>query len=293
MQTIKFMTNLNNIRIKKTKTGNEYLLTKHNIWVRNFNKELVPYVDLNNSFRNIDYGVFYKNEKENEFLQTTSIDRENLDLDKVIIISDGFDFKNKVEIIKNLPREIKIIAVNGALANWPITERFPNYYLINNPFIEAMKFFPRKLKTHPSCIASTKTYSDFLKSYRGVVLTYTPVDETYYKCRRSREPIFEIDDYRNPICAALSICNKFFSSKILLLCCDNSKTVFKEGMTKLENGLFHYPQNEIASGIIDGMAYWFSKNSFKNTEIADCSSGEKYSLIPYIQAEDISSFFST
>lgn len=287
------MASTEKIRIKKTKNGNEYLLTQNNVWVRNFNKELVPYLDLNSSFRDINYGTFYKNEKENEFLNTVSIDRENLEIDKVIIVSDGYDFKNKVQIIKNLPRDVKIIAINGALANWPLTDRYPNYYLINNPFIEAMKFFPRKLKAHPTCISSTKTYSEFLKNYRGVIMTYNSVDEVYYKCRKTIEPLFQIDDYRNPICAALGICNKFFTSKILLLCCDNSKELFKEGMIKLENGLYQYPQNDIAHGIVDGIAYWFSQNKLKITDLGDHSSGQKYLNVPYIQAEDISSFFST
>lgn len=280
------------IRIKKSSNGNEYLLTKSNIWVRNFNKQLVPYIDINSSYRNVNYGEFYKNERENDFLNTASLDRENLNLEKVVIISDGFDFKNKIQIIKDLPKDVKIIAINGALANWPITERYPNYYLINNPYPESMKFFPRKMKNHPTCIASTKTYSDFLKNYRGVIITYNSVDEIYYKCRKSIDPIFQIDDYRNPICAALSICNQFYSSHILLLCCDNSKDVYKDGMMKLENNLYQYPQNEIAHGIIDGLAYWFLTNSVKITQISDHSSGEKYSNIPYINKEEIISFFS-
>lgn len=280
-------------RIKKSKNGNDYLLTKNNIWVRNFNKDLAPYIDINSSYRDVNYGVFYKNEKENEFITKASLDRENLDIDKVVIISDGYDFTEKAKALKTLPTNVKIIATNGALANWPITERYPNYYLVNNPYVECMKFFPRKMKSHPTCIASTKTYSEFLKYYRGVIMTYSGVDEVYYKCRKETEPLFQIDDYRNPICAALSICNKFYTSKILLLCCDNSKNTFKEGMTKLDNGLYQYPQNEIAHGVIDGMAYWISKNPIKTTKIADHSSGEKYVNIPYIQMEEISSFFST
>lgn len=287
------MTDIKKPRIKKVSNGNEYLLTKSNIWVRNFNKELVPYIDINSSFRDANFGAFYKNERENEFLNASSIDRENIELEKVIIISDGYDFKNKVQIVKDLPRDIKIIAINGALANWPLTERYPNYYLINNPYLESMKFFPRKLKSHPTCLASTKTYSEFLKNYRGVIITYNAVDEVYYKCRKSIEPVFQIDDYRNPICAALSICNKFFSSHILLLCCDNSKDLHKDGMTKLDNGLYQYPQNEIAHGIIDGLAYWFSNNPVKITHISDHSSGEKYFNIPYIKTEEVLSFFST
>lgn len=287
------MTTKTNYRIKKSQNGNEYLLTQNNVWVRNFNKDLVPYIDINSSFKDANYGEFYKNEKENEFINSSSIDRESMELENVVIVSDGYDFKNKVQIVKDLPRDVKIIATNGALANWPLTERYPNFYLINNPYMEAMRFFPRKMRVHPTCIASTKTYSEFLKNYRGAIITYNSVDEVYYKCRKAIEPLFQIDDYRNPICAALSICNKFFTSKILLLCCDNSKESFKEGMIKLENNLFHYPQNEIAHNIIDGLCYWFFKNPVKITNIVDHSAGEKYFNIPYIKTEDISSFFST
>ena len=67
------MTTIEKLRIKKTKNGNEYLLTKNNIWVRNPNKDTVPYIDINSSYRDSNYGEFYKNEKENEFTNTISI----------------------------------------------------------------------------------------------------------------------------------------------------------------------------------------------------------------------------
>jgi len=287
------MTTIEKLRIKKTKNGNEYLLTKNNIWVRNPNKDTVPYIDINSSYRDSNYGEFYKNEKENEFTNTISIERENLELNKVIIVSDGYDFVNKVKNLDELPRDIKIIAVNGSLAKWPLKNRYPNYYLINNPFEECMKFFPRQLKTHPNCIASTKTYSNFLKNYRGVIYNYNSVDEVYYKCKKSVEPMFQIDDYRNPICAALGLCDKFYTNKVLLLCCDNSHSTCKDGMQKLENDLYQYPQNEIAHGIIDGICYWFKQNKMKNMEVSDSSSGEKYINTQYISTEEILSFFST
>jgi hypothetical protein len=64
-------------------------------------------------------------------------------------------------------------------------------------------------------------------------------------------------------------------------------------MQKLENGLYQYPQNEIAHGIIDGMCYWFGKNEMKNMDVSDSSSGEKYINTQYISTEEILSFFST
>lgn len=281
------MTDIKKPRIKKVSNGNEYLLTKSNIWVRNFNKELVPYIDINSSFRDANFGAFYKNERENEFLNASSIDRENIELEKVIIISDGYDFKNKVQIVKDLPRDIKIIAINGALANWPLTERYPNYYLINNPYLESMKFFPRKLKSHPTCLASTKTYSEFLKNYRGVIITYNAVDEVYYKCRKSIEPVFQIDDYRNPICAAIQLAYMFNPQKIFLLGCDDSFENERPSAEKLDNGLYQYPQQRTAHELIDAKLFWIKTLVYQEINLYYNSHGLKFENATYIDEEEI------
>ena len=70
------MTTIEKLRIKKTKNGNEYLLTKNNIWVRNPNKDTVPYIDINSSYRDSNYGEFYKNEKENQSNFYLKVDKQ-------------------------------------------------------------------------------------------------------------------------------------------------------------------------------------------------------------------------
>jgi hypothetical protein len=51
--------------IKKHSSGNEYLLTRQNKWVRNYTLNNVPYLDLNNTIEYKDHHRFLENEIQN------------------------------------------------------------------------------------------------------------------------------------------------------------------------------------------------------------------------------------
>jgi hypothetical protein len=86
------------MRIKK-KNKNEYILAE-NIWVRNFVKSNFNiYIDINNLIEQKDYPLLLKNESKNNILNVEKIDSCDIKFKKCIIISDGFDFENKLSPI--------------------------------------------------------------------------------------------------------------------------------------------------------------------------------------------------
>jgi hypothetical protein len=278
------------MRIKKYKNGNEYLLTPQGMWVRNFTKQFVPYKDINKTINQEDYFLFLQNEIINGKQRYPWIDTENLFHENIVIVSDGFDFKSMHQLLGSLPSNVAIIAVNGALAKWEVTSRNPNYYVVNNPYKECMRYLPTR-KSLPRCIASNRTYHKFLSSYSGSKYRYMPVNEEVYCGYKSKEIDYQIDDYRNPICAAISLAYRFRASKILLFCCDD---VFKDkrpGAIELENGRWMYEQQGIIHGLIDASLHWLKSNSHMSVEVKDCSSGMLYKNAAYIERDNVLSLF--
>lgn len=276
---------------KKHPNGNHYLLTPQNMWVRNFNLPSVPFIDINNTINKNDHAIFLKNEIQNGFKKYQWIDSENLYHPNIVIVSDGYNFKEKHKILSNLPKSVVVIGVNGSLAKWEVKNRNLTYYVVNNPYPECMKFFPRSMTILPKCIASPRTNSDFLNNYRGTKYRYYPVNEHSYTTLGHNEVIYQIDDYRNPICAAIGLAFKFGVERLLLVCCDDAFENERPGCVKLPNGLYMYPQHEIAHGLIDGNLHWLKNKLYQETYIKNHSSGLGYENAEYINESEILSFF--
>ena len=151
-----------NYKIKKHSSGNHYLLTQQNMWVRNFNLPAVQYIDINKTIKSQDHFVFLKNETQNNFNKYSWIDSEKLYHPNIVIVSDGYDFQKKHEVLSELPKSVTLIGVNGSLAKWQIKTRSLNYYVVNNPYPECIKFLPKTSNILPKCIASPRTNFDFL-----------------------------------------------------------------------------------------------------------------------------------
>jgi hypothetical protein len=273
------------MRIKK-KYSNQYLLTNiGGIWVRNFAQK-GDLLDINHLITTPDYETFIQNELQNKRLNIEHIDASKINHNACIIVSDGFDFEKKQSILAKIPREIAIIGVNGSLAKWDISLKRPmNYYVVNNPYKDCMKFLPVKHKYYPKCVASSKTFTGFLKSYRGYIYKYTATPQENFTTGNS-DNHYKIDDYRNPICSALGLCYKFGVKKILLFCCDDSFDQERAGSKKMDNGLWCYPQQFISHSIIDAYCYWFSHNEGLSVKIANFSSSPKYEYVEYIDTEE-------
>ena len=279
------------MRIKRPEDQNEYLRTSQGMWVRNFTKKLVPYRDINHTLDKDDHFPLLKNEFENSRSRIPWIDTENFYHDYAVIISDGYGFEEKQELLDSLPPDVALIGVHGALRKWKHTnKRSLTYYIVNNPYEECMRYLPRRRIVPPRCIASTRTYSEFLAQYRGIKYRYSTVTEAEYDGQSSKEISYKIDDYRNAICAAIGLCYQFDVQKILLFCCDD---VFKEerpAAEQLENGFWMYPQQRIPHGLVDANSYWIQHGEYQQTVVADFSSGPKYEHIGYINEDKIKSF---
>lgn len=279
------------MRIKKYPNGNEFLLAG-NMWVRNFTKNGTPYIDINKTYSKDDYFTFLQNETQNAMGRHAWVDTENFDHEKIVIISDGYKFEEKQKLISSLPKDVAIIGVNHTLKQWKNTDRSLTYYLVNNPYPECMKYLPRRNRGFPKCLASTKTNYQFLANYKGSVYKYLPVNEESYIHKVQESVKYQIDDCRNPICGAIQLAYHFGAEKILLLCCDDSFDQDRAGAEKLENGLWQYPQQNIAHDIIDGNLYWLKSMQYAEIEIKNHSSGPIYKNAAYIQEDEVMSFFS-
>jgi hypothetical protein len=150
---------------------------------------------------------------------------------------------------------------------------------------------PKKNSVLPKCIASPRTNHEFLENYRGTKMRYYPVNEHDYKTLGEKEVRWQIDDYRNAICAAIGLSYKFGVEKLLLLCCDDSFKDSREGSIQLENGLWIYPQHQIAHELIEANLHWLSSQNYKEISIKNFSSGPNYNNAPYIEEDNIASFF--
>jgi hypothetical protein len=280
--------------ITKKSTKNEYFLTRDGIWVRNFCKSAVPFVDINRMVTG-EYQLLLSNEVENIRRRYVPVDSEGIVRRKVVIVSDGYGFPERQKMLAMLPgNEVTVIGVNKALSKWNLVgddcpeglKRAMAFYVVNNPYPEAMSFLPKK-RYFPKCVASLRTHPGFLEAYRGNVYTYSPVAGADYAGPANSD--FRIDDYRNPVCAALGLAHHFGAEKVMLFCCDDSFDGERPGAVRLENGLWHYPQQEVSHRIIDANLYWLDKSG---VQVADFSSGPKYEHATYINDEKgMKSFF--
>lgn len=280
------------MRIKK-KNRNEYALAS-GIWVRNLCKERVPYFDLNRLSDNEDYKTYLNNEFNNKTSRRRilSIENPTVTHNNVVIVSDGFDFANKQELLVDLPyKEAAIFAVNGALAKWKLVgkvekKRAISFYVLNNPY-SCSHYIPKNHSYFPNCIASTRSSSKFVEEYKGELSFYLTVpDEVYNSSMKDIRPA--IDDYRNPVCAAMNLAYHFGAKKILLFCCDDSFVDERPAAEKLDNGLWQYPQQQISHDVIDVNAYWLKQEGI---EIYDHSSGANYNNVTYIKEETVKTFY--
>lgn len=279
------------MRIKKHTNGNQYLITDQGRYVRNFTNTNTSFIDINDTIDSKDHFLFLQNETKNSLQRIQWVDSENIHHPNIVIVSDGYNFKEKHKILSDLPKNITIIGVNGALCNWEIANRSINYYVVNNPYQECVRYLPRRGGIMPKCILSPRTNSEFVRNYRGTKLRYYPTNEQSYTTLGGKEVQWQVDDYRNPICAAIGLAFRFGVEKLLLFCCDNSFKDERAGAKKLENGLWTYPQHEVAHGLIDGNLYWLNNQSYQDVLTCDYSSGLNYKNASYIEEDKVLSFF--
>lgn len=278
------------MRIKKHNNGNEYLMVEAGLWVRNFTKPAPP-IDINQFTSVHDRTILIENQLKNELSVSMQFDPNEEYRQNVCIVSDGYDFEKKRHLLKSLPNNVAIIGTNRSLLKWDTDSgRVMNYYVVNNPYEQCMTYLPDR-RNLPKCIASVRTFPEFLVRYRGPKIKYHPVYEEDFK-PRSVEAVCYIDDYRNPICAAIGLAYKMGAVKILLFCCDDSFADERAGAEKLSNSLWMYPQHKTAYDLIDGNMYWYSNQQHRRVRIGNHSSGPEYNRVGYIKEDGLNAFFT-
>ena len=278
------------MRIKKL-FKNRYIVSEDGVWVRDM-CQVSKKIDINNLYKK-EKNIWLENEMKN--LSKDKLDFTNdISIDNIIICSDGYGWKNKQKIIGNLPNsEVKIIGVNGSLSKWEMVgknseiQRVMNFYVVNNPYSDCIGYLPKNHNYYPNIVASIRTNPEFIRKYKNSVCFYKPSNDMDYSGPPGLIDL-TLDDYRNPICAAISFAYELNVKKLLLFCCDDSFEEKKSGAVELHNGLYQYPQQIMSQKIIDNQLYWLKQN---NVEIFDHSSGIKYKNAEYISEDDIVSFF--
>ncbi len=275
--------------IKKHKNKNHYLLTEQRLWVRDFTRSSYP-IDINNLTHPNEYRFLAGNENAVSVMNIAGIDMEHINAPNVLIVSDGYKFEEKKHLLKNVPRDVVILGTNRSLAKWSSELRM-DYFVVNNPHEECMSYFPKGNYT-PKCIASCRTFPEFVRRYRqrrGILYKYTPVRES--KFGGTVDAFYYIDDYRNPICAAIGLAYRFGVKKLMLFCCDNSFKGERPGAIQLPNGLYQYPQHNISHSLIEGNLFWLQSQNYTPTKVANFSSGLEYKTVPYINDMEVGNFF--
>jgi hypothetical protein len=243
--------------------------------------------------RPADKPLIVQNEFQNRALNIGNICDEKLVFPKVVIISDGYSFAKRVDFINSLPNDVAVFAVNHALNKWRTTgfKKPVNLYVVNNPYPEATSYLPRKSKYYPACVASMRTNAKFLKDYKGTTYVYEPVPEEGFG--QKGDSLYYVDDYRNPVCAAIGLAYRMRAQKIMLVSCDESFGEKKDGAEELPNGLYTYPQQLMAQELIDANLYWFTKKKTGEAKAANYSDGPENKHATYItQDEQALAFFA-
>lgn len=285
--------------IKNHQNKNRYLLTRTGHWVRDmFKRGCVP-VDINDLIPPSEYGMMLDNVLENKGLQIESLSPEEISARKVLIVSDGLDFDSLHRELWRLPKDVCILATNRAAAKWSLLgkkcpegqKRAVNYFVANNPYREAMGMIPRDNQYYPKAIMSYRTHPDFVRHYlaRSNIMLYHPTRESRFV--QSPKVTATIDDYRNPICAAVSIAAKMGAYKIALLCCDQATRDERPGMIVTQKNTYIYKSHNIKHSILDGMFHWIRDGREFDVEIVDCSNGMNYENASYIGVGDLPEFF--
>jgi hypothetical protein len=278
------------MRVKKVQK-NKYIISEDGIWVRDM-CQVAKKIDINNLYEK-EKKIWLENEMKN--LSKDRLDfNNNLIIENIIICSDGYKWKEKQKIIGSIPNSlVKVIGTNGSLSKWEMVgdnaeiKRVMSFYVANNPYGDCIGYLPKNHNYYPNIVASTRTYPEFIQRYKNSVCFYKPSSDMDYSGPPDLVGL-TLDDYRNPICAAISFAYELNVKKLILFCCDDSFEEERSGAIKMDNGLYQYPQQIMLQKIIDKQLYWLRQN---NVEIFDHSSGIKYENAGYISEDDITSFF--
>src|SRR5688572_25304735 len=119
--------------IKSHRNRNDYYYAGHGLWVRNFAKKNVVPMDINDLIPGQDMSIMLTNENTNQNKMLQRIDTESFQHPKIVIVSDGYKFKELHKTLESLPNDVTIIGVEETMSVWESNRRM-DYFVINNPF---------------------------------------------------------------------------------------------------------------------------------------------------------------
>lgn len=251
----------------KIKDKAKYILSKNGYWVRNFFSDIGDYKF---DYYNHDIKELTNNEIMIKSLNIPSIDKEIIRTEKIAIISSGTDIENCRNIIKKLiNKKYFLLGVNDIL-NKGI---FPNYYINCDTTNYCIRHIPKKARILPQLIVSSKSCAEFVKLYKskGSVYYYIPTMNSKYNLKNKSS--YTIDDYRDPICAAINFASRW-STDIVLISPQNFFKEMKDGMEKIDDNKYIYPQQKISHYFADSLCYWAKEEG--GCDISVVSTGMKY-----------------
>lgn len=276
----------------KKKNRNEYAILDNGVWVRNFIASEAPPIDANSHlFSQNDLEVCLHNELQNYKLHLSQISLESVYTENLVIVSDGYKFMEKKEALLKLPKEIGILGTNNILNKWACGKyvRPMTYYIANNPYAECMSYLNKNV-FYPPCIASVRTFPGFTQQYikHNNVFLYLPVYHSGYSGLDHGSRNYLVDDYRNPICAALGLAYRFKAKRILLFCSSYCFEEERPTAVQIEKNLWSYPQQIMASEVIDAYIKWLTKADIR---VGYHGEGPKLYNAEYITSDTLMDFF--
>ena len=258
-----------------------------NIWVRNFTLPYVKPIDLNKLYEDKEINNFIENENNNIFSKFPKFEPKDLSKKNILIISYGFGFKNIENILNKIKTDKKfIILTNNSLKKWTNNKILPDLFVENNPFKECLNNI--NFKFYPNCLLSTRTYYKFSDYYKYKNINfYNPTPLEFYNPIVKNDDSKYLDDYRNPICAAINYSYYCNPKNIFLLYCSEAFNKEKPA-TILHNDQIHYQyeQNKLSEKIIDAMLFWLRKKN-NNINIFYHGLDKTFNFASYINQETL------
>lgn len=242
------------LTFRKHPNQNEYLKCE-NYWIRNFAGTNVNPVDVNKFFRQEEVSYLVDNEVRNSNHRYPVLEPELFNRFKdVLIVGDGLGF-DQHKLFKMARPNLCCITVNSAARFWQASLPI-EFLIVNNPSSTAMNGLP--IRNHPKLIANRKTHYPFIKNYKNIIYLYDSVADEEYQTSMSKNSDLHLDDYRNPICAAISLAHKYCKGNLYLAFCSSGYPEEKDGAIKVDENFYQYPAQKTADSIVDGNLFWYN-----------------------------------
>ena len=267
---------------------NEYIGVEE-YWIRNFGKPSVSPIDINNLYDDKEIYILIDNELKNSKINMPNLLEENFSFDNVLIINDGFGFDKHADLLSDLTDDWCVICIRNAARYWQAV-KFPDFLLVQNPFNTCLSQMPDR--QFPKLIVSRRTNTRFVVGYRNVKYVYDAVCDRKYQSPYAKASKTYIDEYRNPICAAIGCAFNFNAKNIFLAYCSDAYKETRPGSIEISENLFCYPQQVLANKIVNANLFW-QKFTNINCNIFYTGVKNSFTFAKYLQHDEFKNRLGT